>query len=270
MEIIQYERLRPQQLIDMRNKTPVVYVPLGPLEWHGPHLPYGVDVLHAYTLATEACRLTGGVVLPPLALGTETFLSEQRVKERGFKGSERIIGMDFPAFPLPSLYNEESAFGVIVRDLVIALKRQMYKVIAIVNGHGGRYHMVALDRIAWETSEPPEVQVMHIYSLNIKIGGERQGGHAEKGETSFMLKYFPETVDLNALPKPGIALKNADFGVLDGPTCQGEPTPDFTVRDNQDPRHASAEEGEKNTKERVQFIATTVRNALAESRSAHR
>ena len=31
----------------------MAYVPIGPLEWHGPHLPVGVDMLHAHAMALE-------------------------------------------------------------------------------------------------------------------------------------------------------------------------------------------------------------------------
>ena len=61
----QYAFMRPPDIVAARDHGSICYVPLGPLEWHGPHLPYGVDMLHAYTLASEAARETGGVVLPP-------------------------------------------------------------------------------------------------------------------------------------------------------------------------------------------------------------
>jgi creatinine amidohydrolase len=89
MTEIRYEFMRPQQIIAAREKAPIAYVPLGPLEWHGPHLPFGVDMLHAHNMALEAAKLTGGVVLPPLPLGTETLITPERLRDRGFKGHER-------------------------------------------------------------------------------------------------------------------------------------------------------------------------------------
>ncbi|MDB5075353.1 MAG: uncharacterized protein JWO42_1532 [Chloroflexi bacterium] len=253
-----YELMRPQDIVAERARAPIAYVPLGPLEWHGPHLPLGVDMLHAYLLAQEAVQVTGGVVLPPLPLGTETYLSPQRVRDRGFHGDERIVGMDFPGLMLPSLYVEDSAFGVIVHELIRALKRQQFGVVAIINGHGGQNHLVTLDRIAVEESEPPDVQVLHVFALH--AGGK--GGHAERGETSMMLSYYADTVDLSQLPPLSTALSNTEFGVLDHATCAGEPTPDYTVRSEQDPRAATAAEGRSATAERVQYIVDKVRAAL--------
>lgn len=256
-----YELMRPQEIVDERRRAPVAYIPLGPLEWHGPHLPYGVDMLHAYSLALDAVRETGGVVLPPLPLGTETYLEPERLRDRGFTGDERIIGMDYPGFILPSLYVEDSAFGVIIHELVRALKRQEFRVIAIVNGHGGRNHLVTLNRIAIEESEPGQAAVFHFFGL--RTDQEFKGGHAERGETAFMLAYYPETVDMTTLPPASAPLKNVEFGILDAPTCRGKPTPDHTVRVEQDPRYAFPEEGREDQAYGVQLLVEKVAEALA-------
>ena len=255
----QYELMRPQDIVAERDRVPICYLPLGPLEWHGPHLPYGVDLLHAYTLAREAARQTGGVVLPPLPLGTETYLSPDRVRDRGFSGDERIVGMDFPGFSLPSLYVEDSAFGVIMHEMIRALKRQQFRVIAVINGHGGRNHLVTLDRIVDEESEPGRVAVQHVFALR---AGDL-GGHAERGETAFMLAYYPDTVDMTTLPPLPEPLKNREFGILDHPTCMGEPMPDFTVRPEQDPRYATVADGRAAMERKVLYVAERVRQALA-------
>jgi creatinine amidohydrolase len=48
----------------------VVYLPLGTYEWHGEHLPVGLDGLTAHGLCLEAARRGGGLVLPPFYYGT--------------------------------------------------------------------------------------------------------------------------------------------------------------------------------------------------------
>jgi creatinine amidohydrolase len=255
----QYELMRPQDIVAARDRASICYLPLGPLEWHGPHLPFGVDMLHADTLAREAAKLTGGVVLPPLPLGTETYLSPERVRDRGFGGDERIVGMDFPGFSLPSLYVEDSAFGVMLHEILRAIKRQQFKVIAVINGHGGKNHLVTLDRIVDEESEPHKVAVSHVFAL---IAGDK-GGHAERGETAFMLAFYPESVALNALPALSEPLKNTEFGVLDHPTCAGEPTADYTVRPDQDPRYATAADGHEAMARKARYVADRVQKALA-------
>jgi len=49
----------------------MAFPPLGPLEWHGPHLPLGVDALNAEAVAWRVAQEVGGVVLPALYVDTE-------------------------------------------------------------------------------------------------------------------------------------------------------------------------------------------------------
>jgi len=103
--------MRPPEILEERNRLPMVFIPIGPLEWHGPHLPVGTDGLHAHAVAVDVARRVGGVVLPTYFIGSETVRPSdqeaQGLKALGFTGSERIVGMDFPGNPVKSLY-----FGV--------------------------------------------------------------------------------------------------------------------------------------------------------------
>jgi len=53
-----------------------------------------------------------------------------------------------------------------------------------------------------------------------------------------------EHVRLDELPADD-PLRYRDYGVVDGPAFDGNPTPDFTVRADADPRAATREEGER-------------------------
>ncbi|WP_022883160.1 creatininase family protein [Gryllotalpicola ginsengisoli] len=48
---------------------PIAYLPLGTLEFHGPHLPIGLDALTAHTVCISAAEQGGGIVLPPVFQG---------------------------------------------------------------------------------------------------------------------------------------------------------------------------------------------------------
>jgi len=67
----------PDELQAAIADMPLALVPCGALEWHGPHLAAGCDILRGEALCDAiAQRLGGGVVLPPLytavsALGDE-------------------------------------------------------------------------------------------------------------------------------------------------------------------------------------------------------
>lgn len=63
-----YERLLPRELSALVEQQPLAYVPVGTLEFHGPHLPFGVDGFEAQGLCLRAAARSGGVVLPPVYL----------------------------------------------------------------------------------------------------------------------------------------------------------------------------------------------------------
>jgi creatinine amidohydrolase len=64
------ELLSHEQIKDRLEKSAVVYMPLGALEFHGPHLPIGLDGLTAHGICLAAAAETGGVVLPTNYQGT--------------------------------------------------------------------------------------------------------------------------------------------------------------------------------------------------------
>lgn len=69
MSEVRYQMLRPAQIVARRKERPVVYIPLGTLEWHGEHNPLGADALQAEGLAILCAQKGGGLVFPPLYYG---------------------------------------------------------------------------------------------------------------------------------------------------------------------------------------------------------
>ena len=101
-ELVEFELMRPPQIAEARRRCPVVYVPFGPLEWHGPAMPMGTDAMAAHRVAVEVAKRVGGVVLPAYHLGSETVRvpdGPQGLRPLGFEGHERVVGMDFPDVP---------------------------------------------------------------------------------------------------------------------------------------------------------------------------
>jgi creatinine amidohydrolase len=244
--LVEFELMRPPQIVEARRRCPVAYLPVGPLEWHGPHLPMGTDGMHAHRIAVEVARRVGGVVLPAYFLGTETVRATdgpQSLRTLGFAGDERIVGMDFPGNPVKSLYIEEGTFAVIIREIIRLLKQEPYRLVLIVNGHGAVNHQRALRRLAAEESDPPRVRVVYETAWGPPSPPDRDPGHAGRGETAFALSAAPHTVDLEALPPIETPLRYRDYGIVNGAAFDGRPTPDFTVPPDSDPRYASSDEG---------------------------
>ena len=71
--LYEYIKCRPVQLEEATREFPCAYVPLGALEWHGPHLPLGFDGLKAEGLLRLAAELLGkGVIFPTMYYGAYT------------------------------------------------------------------------------------------------------------------------------------------------------------------------------------------------------
>ena len=43
MKKVLYEELLPEECVQRIKEMPVAYLPLGTLEWHGPHMPLGAE-----------------------------------------------------------------------------------------------------------------------------------------------------------------------------------------------------------------------------------
>lgn len=260
---VRYERLRPDQVVAELAHNPVVYLPLGPLEWHGPHLPFGTDPLIAYAVALRAAEKTGGVVLPAFFWGTEGERSEERLRRVGFKGREWVVGMDFPANSLKSLYVREEYFALMVRGMLDALERQGFRLIVVVNGHGAANHRNVLERLRVEYTAKGQSRVLNLFAWVEGDTSVREPGHACAIETSRMRLLYPETVDLSTLPPIEQPLYNLDWGILDRFTVHGQPADDFRVRE--DPRAGiPQQEAESSLLEAVANVVRVVEQALNE------
>src|SRR5256712_11282871 len=111
MRTVHYELMRPPEIVRERSRLPLVFIPIGPIEWHGPHLPMGMDGLHAHMVAVDVAQQVGGVVLPIYYIGSETGRPGARGPHGaallGFQGTETIIGLGFPRNPVKSPGIEE-------------------------------------------------------------------------------------------------------------------------------------------------------------------
>ena len=264
---VEYELMRPDEVTDARERCPVAFIPIGPLEWHGPHLAMGIDGLHAHHVAVRVARRIGGVVLPTLFAGSETVrlpgAGAQRLAPLGFTDDERIVGMDFPHNSIKSLYFEESAFGITVRELVRGLKADPFRLLVLLNGHGAPNHQRTLQRIAAEETEPGRIEVQYRTAWNPPLPPQTDPGHADQWETAIALAIDPSLVQVTALPPVTTPLRYSEFGIVDGRAFDGQAAPDFNVPVDSDPRYARREEGERLLEAAVTRIAEEVRQTLA-------
>jgi creatinine amidohydrolase len=247
---VRFEMLRPAQLAGELARCPLVFLPVAPLEYHGPHLPVGMDPLNAGLCAREACRRLGkGVVLPVTYMGTERERPDWMLESLGFQKGDWVVGMDFPAATWKSHYYQEHLFGLVVASQLEMLIAQGYKAIVIVNGHGAWNQLETLDRLAKHYSHTTDCAVAWKLAFTLDVSEKNLAGHADLFETSLMLHFEKEfyggqkLVDLAALPARSVPIRYPDFSVVDGPGFSEKPSPGRVVQT--DPRDATAEKGRK-------------------------
>ena len=247
MRTVQMELLRPQEILAEQKRISLVYLPVGPVEWHSYHMPMGTDGLAAQETARRVASLTGGVVAPTLFIGTEKNVSSAMLNNLHVPHAEGyILGMDYPANILPSLYFREEVFATVVREELRLLAKMGFRMIVIVNGHGAIGQVETLRRLSDELTHElgvtclyPEVDGKRVKTL---IRRERMNpGHADRLETALMMA-MTESVAPDQLPPREIPLHTGDFGIASGSQFMGKAPKDGVVPD--DPRDATAALGE--------------------------
>ncbi len=170
---VQIQLLRPGQLEARANACPVVYVPLGPIEWHGRHLPLGCDALKAHGVVCQAAEKHGGVVYPP------TYLHD---------------GWDL------------HIVTPLLTDLFGRLKMTGFRVIVGVSGHNVPGMIDMINAALVPVVEDGTVRGLGIWEISLSESAECGSDHAAKWETSDMLYLYPDRTDLAELGSGPIEL----------------------------------------------------------------
>ena len=259
MREVRLELLRPDQIEEEKARVSVAYLPVGPLEWHGPAAPFGTDPLNAYAAALRSAQELGGVVLPPLYIGTERERKVSDLENMGFQGEEArqyVIGMDFPANSTPSYYFREEIFALTVREYLRLLVQQGYALIVIVNGHGAAGQVTSLDRLATEfTGETASRVIVTFPAGSIGLADE-DAGHATRAEISTMMA-LTDSVDLSKLAPMPEKLYTKELGMAGGAAFGGKPNADYTVTD--EPRLSTKEIGKRYVQAGTEAVMADVR-----------
>ena len=263
MRTVQLEYLRPDEIVAEKERCPIVYLPVAPLEWHGPAMPFGTDPLMAQSLARAAAMRMGGVVMPTVFFGTERERPAYILEAKGFEDPEHLYiwGMDVPDNNVKSYYAREDIFAITIREYLRLLVQQGYKLIVIVNGHGAMGQRSTLDRLAIEYSNETESRVLY-HMIDIYSDDFRPDfGHGTLIETSLMRYLHDEHVDLSQFPPRNVDLKYTKWGIADDSVFDGNRTPGDCVI--HDPRDATAELGEQCFKNAVNNLCRQVQDVYA-------
>jgi creatinine amidohydrolase len=190
-EPVSYELLRPAQIKALREKTPVAYVPLGTLEWHGVQNPLGVDSLKAHAVCCEAALRHGGVVLPPFYQGWMYY---------GSWGPEGWGGYSLA-------FNEVSTMEAAMLGVVRGLVCGGWKMIVGVTGHDVPEQTGAFERALHSGTWHTDVRGFAVYEGGLHTPDADlpyKMDHAGAWETSCMMYVCPQSVDLDELRQRGL------------------------------------------------------------------
>ncbi len=217
--------------------NPLIIVPVGALEAHGPHLPLGADQIQAEATATELAERTDALVAPTIAYGSAP-------------GARRFPG----TVSLTMAQLESHTEGVLSE-----LARSGARRILVLSGHAERGHMAAL-REAADTAmrnyPKSRIAVLSDYDFVYELRGKESpatDGHAGLLETSRVMALAPSTVGAD---RPSVEYRRSPF--LPGAPTESE-WPESVIGDT---RPASADLGRKVQAHVVSRLEETVRSLL--------
>ena len=101
MSEVRFDRMIPAEVVARREACNVAYLPVGALEWHGAHMPFGTDYLIVNWLAEAAAQRFGGVAFPPIYYSDVRYqLHDSRPEWHNTYTEMMRIPPTFSAFPL--------------------------------------------------------------------------------------------------------------------------------------------------------------------------
>ncbi len=186
--IHRYSELLPDALERLWAENPLAIVPWGALEWHGAHLPLGLDGIVAERFCEMLAETTGGVLLP---------------------------GVWLPITTLPhrtSLQVRTGTMRAVLDDLIASLYDAGARTICLVTGHYAQGHEIEFYEAALRSMEDFENLIVFAATPLEPLETEELMDHAGRYETSQLLAMRPELVRNDRLPGTVSTAKDAVLG----------------------------------------------------------
>lgn len=164
-----------------RRDYDIVILPWGATEPHNQHLPYLTDAILSHDIAVDAARIAQerygvtAMVMPPVTFGSQN------------PGQREL------AFCIHARYETQLA---ILTDTASSLFHQGIRRMLIVNGHGGNTFKNMIRDLSVDM---PEMLIATSEWFKVcppKDYFDNPGDHADELETSVMMHYHPELVNL--------------------------------------------------------------------------
>lgn len=216
-------------------RTPIMVLPFGALEQHGPQLPLGTDTATAAEVARRIAERLDAVLLPPVHYG-DTW------NNAGYPGTISL---------------RPATVTAIAEDIGRAASASGVRLLVVVNGDWGNRNPLAAAMRTLEAEGTMRALTLDYPGMDEAIAAVRESraaapglNHAEEIETSIMLGIAPDDVHTDRYESAYPAFPS-DFGTRPMQLHPFSPSGVFG-----DPATATAEKGER-------IIAATVEASLA-------
>ena len=194
MKKVLYEELLPEECVQRIKEMPVAYLPLGTLEWHGPHMPLGADGIQSKELFVRVAEKVGGVVLPMLFMGPDRLFDDRGTV---FYGMDINTEGTLHTYCVQQLkgsayWMEKELFKEYLRSIFAQLSRVG---IRIVVGHGHGPSINGFLELKDEAVDKYGLRFLTSWTFAKDERLKYQNDHAGANETSIVMAVRPELVD---------------------------------------------------------------------------
>lgn len=189
------------ELLEALEHDPVVIIPSGSVEQHGPHCPMDVDISHTQALAVETARAIDDfpvIVAPPLWIGLTHY-------NMGEVGTITLSVETYIAY---------------VSDVCRSIHANGFKRMILLNGHGGNR---AINQVISTKLAEEDIWVLAITYWDMSqsiLEDEAETdfgfiGHGGEWETSLQFYLRPEVIDRSRMvadpERPGLSQATQKF-----------------------------------------------------------
>ena len=195
------ELLRPRQFWTLLSESPVIYQPMGSVEYHERCSPLGTDALKAWGICLAAAEESGGIVLPPLFWGIDT-ARRSAIDDRVRFGMNSTSGFRLPgtAFSV-----RDETLQALLTDIVNECRRAGAEMVVLLTGHNAQPQEHMIRRVEAECNQAAGREI--VYATNdIELLRKRQElgdvdcRHGGQYEALMAEAHTPGSVDLAELP----------------------------------------------------------------------
>ena len=166
--------LRPSELRRRLKDFPVIFLPVGSIEWHNEHLPLGTDTFHAEELCFRLAEELGGVVMPAFWWNTGDCHRH-----------------------LSTYYLQEELYETALEAVCTGFSDMPCRLLVLVNGHGGKYQNQLMEKI------PEKLNCRKLRYKVISVDPYHQIqtcpyriDHADTVETSLSMELIPGLIKM--------------------------------------------------------------------------